>query len=223
MCGRFALHHTTGEILERFSLDRSIVDLEPRYNIAPAQYLAVVLQRQQRTLEPCKWGLVPFWSKDLKIGNRMINARSETLQQKTAYKNPLKYRRCLIPSSGFYEWNKRVNLRLPTYIYQRDARPLGLAGLWEEWHAPGGETLQSCTIITTRANQFMRSIHHRMPVIFTPQQEEIWLDPSVQNPALLLPLLEPYPQRDLAAHPVSRQVNVPAFDEPSCIEPLEEN
>ena len=222
MCGRFTLHHTTRETLERFSVDQSIVDLEPRYNIAPSQAVAVVLQRQQRTLEAFKWGLIPFWARDPKIGNRMINARSETVAQKTAYKTPLKYRRCLIPSSGFYEWNKQGDVRVPIYIYLKDARPLALAGLWEEWHAPSGETLQSCTIITTRANHFMSSIHHRMPVVFTPKQEEIWLDPSVQNPNQLLLLLQPYPDRDMTAHPVSRQMNVPAFDEPSCIEPLEE-
>jgi len=223
MCGRFTLHHTTRETLERFSVDQSIVDLEPRYNIAPSQAVAVVLQRQQRTLEAFKWGLIPLWARDPKIGNRMINARSETLAQKTAYKNPLKHRRCLIPTSGFYEWNKQGDVRVPTYIDLKGARLLSLAGLWEEWHAPSGETLQSCTIITTRANQFMSPIHHRMPVVFTPKQEEIWLDPSIQNPDQLLPLLQPYPDRDMAAHPVSRQMNVPAFDEPFCIEPLEEN
>jgi putative SOS response-associated peptidase YedK len=223
MCGRFTLHHTTQETIERFSVDQSTIDLEPRYNIAPSQPVAVVLQRQQRTLEAFKWGLVPFWAKDPKIGNRMINARSETLAEKPAYKTPLKRRRCLIPTSGFYEWKKQADERIPTYIYLRDTRLFALAGLWEEWSAPDGETLYSCTIITTQANQFMSQIHHRMPIIFNPVQEEIWLDPAVQDPAELLPLLQPYAEEKMAAHPVSRQMNVPTFDEPACIEALAEN
>ncbi len=222
MCGRFALHHTTRETIERFAVEQTTVQLEPRYNIAPSQPVAAIVQHQQRKLEAFQWGLVPFWAKDPKIGHRMINARSETLAEKPAYKPPLKKRRCLIPASGFYEWKRQNDERSPTYICLKDARLFALAGLWEEWRSPAGTTLRSCTIITTPANAFMAGIHQRMPVIFNPEQEEIWLDPALQDPDHLLPLLQAYPAEDMAAHPVSKQVNVPTFDEPACIEAVDE-
>ena len=221
MCGRFTLHHTTQETVERFEVEQATIEFEPRYNIAPSQPVAVVLQQEERSLEAFKWGLVPFWAKDPKIGNRMINARSETLAEKPAYKTALKRRRCLIPASGFYEWKKEGEARVPTYIHLNDSRIFSLAGLWEEWQAPDGETLHSCTIITTQANDFMAPIHHRMPVIFEPEQERAWLDPALQDPDELIDLLQSCPDQELATHPVSRQVNVPTFDDPACIQPLE--
>ena len=221
MCGRFTLHHPADEVVERFAVDQAGMDLAPRYNIAPSQPVAVVLQRDTRVLEAFKWGLVPSWAKDPKIGNRMINARGETLGEKPAYRNALKRRRCLIPASGFYEWKKAGDQRLPTYIHRRDTRLLALAGLWEEWHPPEGDPLHSCTIITTSANEFMAGIHHRMPVIFHPEQEAAWLDPELQEVDDLVALLQPDPDPDLEAHPVSRQVNRPGFDDPACIQPVE--
>ena len=220
MCGRIALHHSDDVILEHFGVEQAEIDLEPRYNIAPSQPVAVVLNEGTRALAEHKWGLIPSWAKDPKIGNRMINARGETVAEKPAFKAALKARRCLIPASGFYEWKKEGQKRLPSYIHSASADPLGLAGLWEEWRAPGGEPLRSCTIVTTQANPFMAGIHHRMPVILNREQAEAWLDPSLASPQQLLAQLPPYPDGGLAAHAVSPQVNSPAFDSPACVEPV---
>jgi len=220
MCGRFALHHSREIVVERFDVAEIAVDLRPRYNVAPAQPVAAVVQQETRLLDAFTWGLVPFWAKDPKIGSRMINARAETVAEKPAYKAALKQRRCLIPASGFYEWRKAGRGKIPTYIHLEDDRPFAMAGLWEKWTSPDDEILRSCTIITTQANDFMAGIHPRMPVIFNPEQEETWLDSSLEDPAKLLPLLQPYPEDDLAAYPVSRQVNPPSYDAPDCIAPV---
>ena len=218
MCGRFTLHHRPEQIAEQFSVDKVAVEFPPRYNIAPTQPVAVIFQHVERYLEAFRWGLIPFWSKDAKIGSRMINARAETVADKPAYRAPFKHRRCLIPSSGFYEWKKEGKEKTPTYIRLADERPFAMAGLWEEWTSPEDEIIHTCTIITTQANDFMSTIHHRMPVIFTPEQEEAWLDSTLENPAEITPLLQPY-AGEMAAHPVSKQVNVAAYDGPDCIEP----
>jgi len=220
MCGRFALHHPAGEITARFGIEQVALELSPRFNIAPSQPVAIIRQRQHRTLEECKWGLVPVWAKDPAIGNRLINARAETLSEKPAYRAAFRYRRCLIPASGFYEWKKEGKNRIPTYIYLKESPPFALAGLWEEWRTPEGDLLPTCTIVTTQANPFMAPIHSRMPLILAPDQEPLWLDPQVQDPARLAPLLQPYPPEEMAAHPVSRQVNTATFDNPACILPV---
>ncbi|MSR82597.1 MAG: SOS response-associated peptidase [Candidatus Latescibacteria bacterium] len=220
MCGRFALHHTTAEVGDYFSVEQVSFELQPRYNIAPSQPVAVVRQRGVRSLDACKWGLVPSWAKDPKIGNRMINARAETLAEKPSYKSALKRRRCLIPASGFYEWRQEGKERIPTYIHALDELPLALAGLWEEWQSPDGTQLLSCTILTTEANAFMATIHTRMPVILPPAAQEQWLDQEQQELETLLALLQPLATDGLAAHAVGRQVNAASFDEPSCIQPV---
>ena len=219
MCGRFTLHHATEEITQRFNIDDFTLSFQPRYNIAPTQPVAAVLQNKSRTLEPLQWGLVPFWAKDPKIGNRMINARAETVAEKPAFRAALKYRRCLIPTSGYYEWRKIDDERLPTYIHRADSAPFAFAGLWEEWHAPEGDLLHTCTIITTEASDQLSAIHHRMPVIFNPEQEGIWLDPDLQDGRDLLELLRQTSSDELTSHPVSKQVNVATFDAPANIEP----
>ena len=219
MCGRFTLHHDTEEIAQRFNLDNFTLSFQPRYNIAPTQPVAAVLQDKSRTLEPLHWGLIPFWAKDPKIGNRMINARAETIAEKPAFRAAFKYRRCLIPTSGYYEWHKSGDERIPTYIQRADAAPFAFAGLWEEWQAPEGDQLHSCTIITTQASDQLSAIHHRMPVIFNQEQEEAWLNPELQDSGDLLKLLQQTSDDELASHPVSKQVNVPTFDDPACIKP----
>ena len=220
MCGRFTLHHTSDQLVERFAVEDPGLPLVPRYNIAPSQPLALALEKKRRILDVAQWGLVPFWAKDPKIGRRMINARAETAAEKPAFKGALKYRRCIIPASGYYEWQKKGAEPVPTYIRPSDASLLSMAGLWEEWSAPEGETLRTCTIITTQANAFTAPIHHRMPLLLSPAQEAVWLDPQLQNPADLADLLASEPEAPLVAHPVSKRVNVPTFDEPTCIEPL---
>ena len=219
MCGRFALHHTTDEVADLFSVDHVAAGLLPRYNIAPSQPVSVIVQHDHRTLEAFRWGLVPFWAKEAKIGNRMINARAETLAQKPAFRAAVKRRRCLIPASGFYEWRKAGSAKEPTYVFRTDQRPLAMAGLWEEWCSPDDEILHSCAIVTTAANDFMRPIHHRMPVILDPPAAETWLSLAITEPGELAGLLKPYGPDALMAHPVSPQVNVPEYDAPDCLEP----
>ena len=220
MCGRIALHHSDDVILEHFGVEQAEIDLEPRYNNAPSQPVAVVLREGARALAEHRWGLIPSWAKDPKIGNRMINARSETVAEKPAFRSALRARRCLIPASGFYEWKKEGQQRVPSYIHRADTAPLGLAGLWEEWPSPSGEMLRSCVIITTQANPFMARIHHRMPVILDSDRGAAWLAPDLASPQELLAQLPPYPEGALASHAVSKQVNSPAFDSPACIEPV---
>ena len=220
MCGRFALHHATAAVAEHFGVEQVSFELQPRYNIAPSQPVAVVRQRGARSLDACKWGLVPSWAKDPKIGNRMINARAETIAEKPSYKSALKRRRCLIPASGFYEWRQEGVERVPTYIHAQDESLLGLAGLWEEWRAPDGALLHSCSILTTEANEFMAAIHTRMPVILPLAARDQWLDPEQQDLEALVALLQPLAGDELASHAVGRQVNAASFDEPSCIQPF---
>ena len=219
MCGRFALHDESATLFEEMAVEQSRVEIAPRYNIAPTQPVAVILQEQGRTLDAFKWGLVPFWAKDPKIGNRMINARAETLAEKPAFKAALKRRRCLIPASGYYEWQKTDDGKVPHYLHMADDRPFAMAGLWEGWTSPEEEIIRTCTIITTEANDFAARVHHRMPVILDPEGQSAWLDPACDDPQQLSSILIPYPTDDMAAHPVSTRVNTATFEDPSCIEP----
>jgi putative SOS response-associated peptidase YedK len=219
MCGRFTLHHSTEEVVDLFGVEEVGVSFKPRYNIAPTQPVAVVVPQAVRSLEGFNWGLVPFWAKDPKIGSRMINARAETLAEKPSFRGAFKYHRCIIPCSGYYEWKKggpKGKDKVPTYLYMEDRALFGMAGLWEEWNGPNGEVLHSCTIVTVEANDFAAKVHHRMPLILKGEDEKAWLDPSLQDARLLHPLLRPY-RGKMGAHPVSKQVNVPVFDEPECI------
>ena len=220
MCGRFTLAADAETLQKTFNLASTPQDLGPRYNIAPTQPVAVVVkQTGGRQLDAFRWGLIPFWAKDKSIGNRMINARGETVDQKPSFKRPLKNQRCLILADGFYEWQKTPQGKVPTYIHMADHSPFAFAGLWDRWQAPEGETIFSCTIITTSPNRLLEPIHNRMPVILTQAASDIWLDPNQQNPAHLLPLLEPYPADLMNAYAVSKLVNAPVNDRPECILP----
>ncbi|HVF11263.1 MAG TPA: SOS response-associated peptidase [Abditibacteriaceae bacterium] len=221
MCGRFTLHHSTAEIAQRFAVQQVMFDFPPRYNIAPSQPVAVITQNGVRALESHKWGLVPFWAKDPNIGNRLINARAETLAEKPAFKNALTRRRCLIPADGFYEWKKAGKVSTPLRVRMGGDALFALAGLWEEWNAPDGSPLRTCTIITTTPNELMASIHNRMPAILQAEDEATWLDPGLKDVPTILSLLHPYPDGALEAHVVSRRVNAPAFDDESCIAAIE--
>jgi putative SOS response-associated peptidase YedK len=220
MCGRFALHHATDEVADLFSVDHVAAGLAPRYNIAPSQPVHVVLQHEHRTLEMFRWGLIPFWAKDAKIGNRMINARAETLAEKPAFRAALKRRRCLIPASGFFEWRKSGKDKVPTYIQAPERHPMALAGLWEEWNSPDDELIHSCTIVTTAANDFMAPIHHRMPLILDAEAWEPWLHLGADETEQVQKLLQPSGTLELVSHPVSKMVNAPAHDTPECVAPL---
>lgn len=220
MCGRFTLHHTENEVIARFAVAEVAATFEPRYNIAPAQHVAAVVEHDHRTLVSLKWGLVPSWAKDPTIGHRLINARAETLAEKPSYKQALAKRRCLIPADGFYEWKKRPGGSQPYYVRRRDGELFAFAGLWEEWRDEQGRPLQTCTIITVEPNDLMAKIHDRMPAILKPEHEALWLDPKASYAPALTQLLRSYPDNELEAYPVSRAVNSPAHDEPSYIEPL---
>jgi len=223
MCGRFALHHSTEEVAHLFAVDHIAMEIQPRYNIAPGQPVLAVVQHDRRSLQAFRWGLVPSWAKDARIGNRMINARAETLGEKPAFRAAFRRRRCLIPASGFYEWRKTGARRQPLYIRSRDGHVLALAGLWEEWLSPDGEPLRTCTIVTTAANEPMASIHPRMPVILAPAAWTAWLASPVVDPAAqeqLQHVLELRADDDLTAYPVSLRVNAPGHDDPACIEPI---
>jgi putative SOS response-associated peptidase YedK len=220
MCGRFTLHHTLEEIEERFAAEAQ-ADAEARYNIAPTQDVLVVTQNGARHLQAYHWGLIPSWAKEPGIGNRMINARAETLAEKPAFRTALARRRCLIPADGFYEWQDAPGggkgPRTPMHIRLQDGGLFAFAGLWDEWHAPDGSPLRSCTVITTGPNAVAAPIHDRMPAILRPEDEARWLDRSVCDAAALLPLLAPYPAEAMEAYAVSRQVNAPTVDDPACI------
>jgi putative SOS response-associated peptidase YedK len=230
MCGRFTLRTPASAIAEQFSL-LEVPDLQPRFNIAPSQPVAVVRvdplakettpQALKRQLVFLHWGLVPSWADDPKIGNRMINARAETAADKPSFRAAMRRRRCLIVADGFYEWQTRGKRRQPMYIHLRDGRPFGFAGLWESWEGAGHSALESCTILTTAANDFMRPIHDRMPVIVPPADYALWLDPAEQQPDAIRPLLRSYPADEMEAYAVSPRVNSPTRDDEACLERVE--
>jgi len=222
MCGRFVQASPSRAYAELFGLDETELDLPPRYNVAPSQ--VVLAARAEANggarLVPLRWGLVPGWSKGPDSRYSMINARAETVHEKPAYRSAFKYRRCLIPSEGFYEWRSEVGRKQPWLIHRRDHQPFAMAGLWEHWQDPAGNELESCTILVTEANELIAPIHDRMPVILDPRDWAGWLDPLNQEPSVLRPLLRSYPAEEMAAYPVSSQVNRPGNEGPALIEPL---
>lgn len=221
MCGRFALLAPGESLTEQFLL-RETPTLSPRYNIAPTQPVAAVrldAQTNERQLALLRWGLIPSWSKDMKRSARLINARAETAAEKPSFRAAFKRRRCLIPADGFYEWQKLGQGKQPLFIHAQDSKPFGLAGLWEVWHSADGSVIESCTILTTEANELMAPIHNRMPVIIEPADYGMWLDPG-PRPEDARHLLRPYPAANMHAYPVSTHVNSPRHDDPQCIAPL---
>ncbi len=205
--------------MERFEVEEALFKADPRYNIAPTQLVAAVVEQQgKRQLTGLRWGLVPSWSKDPAIGNRMINARAETILDKPSFKPLLTRRRCLIPADGFYEWKKSSAGSQPYHIRRQDGGLFAFAGLWEEWSSPDGSPLQTCTIITVEPNELMAPIHNRMPAILERADEKLWLEAASKDVFALVRLLQPHPPDDLEAFPVSRAVNSPSSDSPSLIE-----
>jgi putative SOS response-associated peptidase YedK len=221
MCGRFVLFSSLEEIREAFAVQQVRYQLEPSYNVAPTQSVAVVVQREGvNTLERMRWGLIPAWAKDPAIGSRMINARAETVGEKPSFKRPLKDRRCLVVANGFYEWQKTGQAKIPMFIRLKSGQPFGFAGLYDVWTSPEGEAVASCTIITTSANDLMQPIHDRMPVILPRSQESTWLNPAIQSAADVLPLLVPYSAAEMEAYAVSRLVNSPENNSPDLVRPV---
>jgi putative SOS response-associated peptidase YedK len=220
MCGRFALYSPLSELVDAFRIQEVRTQLESSYNVAPTQGVAVVVKREAgNVLETMRWGLIPFWAKDPQIGSRMINARVETLSQKPSFKRPLKTQRCLVVADGFFEWAKTGPVKVPMFIRPKSKQPFGFAGLYDVWQAPTGETVTSCSIVTTRANEFMQPIHSRMPLILASAEQGDWLDLATPNIDGWLSGLRPYPSDDLEAYEVSRRVNSPAYNSIDCVQP----
>lgn len=222
MCGRFALIVDASVLADVFNVDPPR-ELKPRFNIAPTQTIPIVRAGKDaaRECSMVRWGLVPSWAKDDKIGARMINARAETVAEKPSFRSAIKSRRCLIPTDGFYEWARIGERKQPHFIRFADRRPFAFAGLWERWHKGPGEPLDTCTIITTAANELVADLHDRMPVILPPVRFEEWLEPSPLTPERLQELLAPHPSKEMEAYPVSTYVNKPANDGPECIARLQ--
>jgi putative SOS response-associated peptidase YedK len=223
MCGRVTLTSSGAELAAAFALDaeQALPELAPRYNIAPSQDVATVRCNREgkRELSFERWGLVPHWAKDPSIGNRMINARSESAGAKPAFRDALRARRCIVPVDGFYEWKGARGERTP-YLFRRADRALfGLAGLYERWLGEGGEVVDSCTILTTEANDLMRAFHDRMPVVLARDDYSRWLDRETEDVARLSPLLVPCPNDWLTPVPVSRRINDPKNDDAACLVP----
>ena len=220
MCGRFAQIEPISNIVRAFFIDDILTEILPSYNIAPgSKILSVVKKEGKRELVDFQWGLVPHWAKDPAIGQKMINARAETVGQKPSYRTPFKSRRCLIVASGFYEWKKDGRIKIPFYVKLSSGAPFAFAGLYETWTSPGGIELRTCTIITTEANGIMKPIHNRMPVILSHDREDKWLDISVQ-PEEVLAFLAPYPADEMEAYPVSTLVNSPKNNSIECTAPV---
>lgn len=221
MCGRYSLTIDKQKLLQEFDLQQEhLKSISPRYNIAPSQPVLIITSQENKSkLELCQWGLIPSWAKDPSIGNRMINARKETIVEKPSYRSPFKNRRCLVLADGFYEWKQTGKTKIPYYIRLKSGAPFGMAGLWSHWQSKEGSEILSCTIITGEPNELMKPIHDRMPMIIPKNQRPFWLDHSRFESDKLLKLLEPYSENEMEAFPVSRVVNDPKNDIPDCIAP----
>ena len=217
MCGRFVANIPADVLKGIFALIET-PQLAPRYNVAPTQQVAVVRNLGEISrLDLLKWGLVPSWSKDPSFGSHLINARSETVDEKPTFRHAIKYRRCIVPTSGFYEWDHRGGKKQPYYIQLADYSPMCLAGVWESWKAPDGSELETFAILTTSANKLVESIHDRMPVILSPDTFNLWLNHNMHDPQQLQPLYQPFPAEKMHAFKVADLVNNSRFDSPDCI------
>lgn len=220
MCGRFTITLEPADFQEDLEVGDFPADFQPRYNVAPTQPVAAVRDVDSRRVEWFKWGLIPFWAKDPSIGERMINARSETLAEKPSFKQSFARRRCLILADGFFEWKRTTGTpgSTPYYIYLKDRKPFAFAGLWDQWQKPGEEVTLSCTIITCAPNELISPLHDRMPVILDRLTAWEWLKPTPVEQ--LNTFLRPYPAEKMALAEVSRLVNNPRVDTPEIIQPV---
>lgn len=220
MCGRFTLTATPDAVQMAFDLNSVPHGLTSRYNIAPSQPIAVITNDDPSTLTFHQWGLLPSWAKDPKLAFKLINARSETAHEKPSFRAAFKRRRCLIPTDGFFEWQKVGTNKIPHFIHFQERRVFAFGGLWEIWQSPDGSEVRSCTILTTEANSFMEPLHHRMPVIIKPEDYETWLSPGDMLTEEIKPMLRPYAPDEMIEYPVSTLVNSAQNDVPSVIEPV---
>lgn len=219
MCGRFRLSRRKQIVEEHFDCSSDEQDWEPRFNIAPTQLVPVVRQHPKepiRNLSVMKWGLVPSWAQDPSVAASMINARSETAWQKPAFREALKLRRCLIPSDGFYEWQRKGSSKQPFCFEVNEGQLFAFAGIWDRWKDPCNGWIKSFSILTTTPNAVTSAVHNRMPVILNPQDYDLWLDPGLQDPTAVSPLLKPYDPQQMRHYPISTRINSVANDDEEC-------
>jgi putative SOS response-associated peptidase YedK len=220
MCGRFVRKTDVSILADQFgaSLETS---LDPSFNIAPSLPIAVIMVEGKRRLVSMKWGLIPHWADDPKIAHKLINARAESVASKPSFRGSFRGgKRCLITADGFYEWKKEGKRKVPVYIYSLSEKPFGMAGLYDYWTDPKtGETVATCTIITTEAPGVLQEIHHRMPAVIAPEDQHDWLDPGFMDIARLQLMLRPFPAESMRWREVSNVVNKAGYDSPECIEP----
>lgn len=225
MCGRFSLYADFKVIMDRFNIEETMIEEEdytPSYNVAPSQMvMAVVNDGSKNRLGKLKWGLIPPWAKDEKIGYKMINARAETAAEKPSFKKALRQKRCLVVADSFYEWQRSGDKKIPMLIKMKSGEPFAFAALWETWQSPNGKKVNSCTILTTEPNSLMEKIHDRMPVVLTKEEEDIWLDPKVNDPETLSKLMKPFNPSKMEAYEVSSAVNSPKNNSPELIEKVQ--
>ncbi|MBM4762014.1 SOS response-associated peptidase [Bacillus sp. B15-48] len=213
MCGRFTLTATTEQLMGRFEIESFLLeaDYAPNYNVAPSQSVPAVINNGNiNKMGFLKWGLIPPWAKETKIGYKMINARAETLIEKPSFRHAYRKKRCLIPADSFYEWKRNENqTKTPMRIKLKSDELFAMAGLWEQWQSPDGESIFSCTVITTTANELIKDVHHRMPVILNREDEKVWLNPSITEPNRLQSLLKPFNSALMEIYEVSSLINSP--------------
>ena len=224
MCGRYRLGRGKAAFVKVFGVDRQDFEWSPRYNIAPTDQAPTVRQHRtqpKRLLQKMRWGLVPYWAKELSIGARMINARSEEAPTKPAFRESLVKRRCLVPADGFYEWKKQGKARQPYCFALRNDDVFAFAGIWDRWKDPQGQPIETFSILTTTPNVLTATIHDRMPVILCPDDYELWLDPGFGDLNAIQEMLKPYDANAMKSYPVSQRVNSVANDDATVSEPVD--
>ncbi len=226
MCGRFTIKTPNPQLIDLFGLSEE-PSLTPRYNVSPTQMVPVIRTSEasgSRQIDMLRWGLIPKWAKDKSIGNRLINARSETVHEKPSFRSAFHHRRCLVVADGFYEWKRLPDKKRkePYYFTMTDGGPFAFAGLWERWTDSDGAIIESCAVLTTVANDLLADVHDRMPVILPPENHDTWLDTTIDEPASIRHLFDPLPGSSMQKRLVGTLVNNPRNDKPACIDPVEE-
>jgi putative SOS response-associated peptidase YedK len=222
VCNRYRLTHSKQHLAERFQASDEIED-RPRYNIAPTQPVVTVRKehdRKTRKFTTMRWGLIPFWAKDMSIGTRTLNARSETVTTTPAFRQSILTKRCLIPADGFYEWQKMGSVKQPYCFEVSEGDVFAFAGLWDQWKSPDGQVIESCTILTTTPNSLVADMHDRMPVIVAPDKYDLWLDPDVNDFEAIRDILRPYDANLMRRYPVSRKLNNSKIDDAESAAPV---
>lgn len=223
MCGRFVRYTTPMDLAALYEI-QDAPTAEASYNIVPTESIVTIRltpEINKKEFALLKWGLVPSWAKDIKIGNKMINARAETVAEKPSFRVALRKRRCLIIADGFYEWQRSVKPSRPHYFKMKDSIPFAIAGIWEQWEDPDKKVIETCALLTTQANELMQPVHDRMPVILDPANYDLWLDRSMQEVEKLAHLYSPFSTERMETYEVSTIVNAPKNNDPLCIKPLE--